>query len=72
MGSLVSCWQSRAYLSTLDLQLHVILAGRLAVLALLPAVAVPSVADLLPRVQQHRATLGSEEKKRSNFNFLIS
>lgn len=46
-------------LSALNLEFHVVLAGRFAILALLPAVAIPSVADLFPRVQQHRATFGS-------------
>lgn len=45
------------YLCSLDLELHVVLAGGLSVLPLLPAVAVASVADLLPAVQQHRAAL---------------
>lgn len=46
------------HLSALYFEFHVILAGRLAVLALLPAVAVSPVAHLLPRVEQHRSALG--------------
>lgn len=44
------------YLGALDLEFHVVLPRGLAVLALLPAVAVPAVPDLLPAVQQHRPT----------------
>lgn len=40
-------------LLSLHLQLHVVLAGGLAVLALLPAVAVPTIPDPLSRVKQH-------------------
>ena len=46
------------HLNPLDLELHVVLSGGLAVLPLLPAVAVASVAHLLARVQQHRTALG--------------
>ena len=47
------------HLHSLNFELHVILSGGLSVLPLLPAVAVTTVADLLPRVQEHGATLGS-------------
>ena len=50
---------SQTYLHALDFELHVVLSGGLAVLSLLPAVPVPPVADLLPRVEEHRAALRS-------------
>jgi hypothetical protein len=61
-------------LRPLDLQFHVILPGRFAVLPLLPAVAVPPIADPLPAVQHHGPAFGSvipgvrdsEAEKRAN------
>ncbi len=49
------------YLHALNFEFHVVLPGCFAIFSLLPAVAITSVADLLSRVEQHRATLGSEK-----------
>ena len=53
---------SVTYLHPLDLELHVVLPRGLPVLPFLPAVAVPPVADLLPRVQQHRTRLRPKQE----------
>lgn len=45
------------YFCALNFEFHVILARRLAVLALLPTVAVATVAHLFARVEQHGPTL---------------
>ena len=45
------------YLHSLNFQFHVILPGSFPVLPLLPAVAVPSIADFLAGVEKHRPGL---------------
>lgn len=54
---------SAPYLHSLDLQLHVVLSGRLPVFPLLPAVAIFPVLHFLPVVEYHRAILRSANEK---------
>jgi hypothetical protein len=56
-GTAIRNRKGGAHLGSLHLQLHVVFSRRLAVLALLPAVAVATVAHLLPAVEQHGAAL---------------
>lgn len=51
------------YLHSLDLQLHVVLAGRFPIFPLLPAVPVFPVLHLLPVVEDHGAILRSANDK---------
>ena len=53
---------AETHLHALHLELHVVLPRRLAVLALLPAVAVAAVPHLLARVEQHAAALRPKER----------
>ena len=50
--------ESCPYLCALNFEFHVILACRFAIFALLPAVAVASVAHFFPRVEQHGTAFG--------------
>ena len=54
------------HLHALHFELHVVLPRRLAVLALLPAVAVAAVPHLLPRVEQHAAALRPKKRQHSD------
>lgn len=47
------------YLHSLDLELHVVFSGGLAVFPLLPAVTILAVFDLLPVVEDHGSILGA-------------
>ena len=54
---LMICFSSPVYLHSLNFEFHVILPGGFPVLPLLPTVAVPSVADFLAGIEEHRAGL---------------
>lgn len=60
-----------SHLGALNFQLHVIFPRRLAVLALLPTIAVSPVPNFLARVKKHRAAFRSaSEERRENMSIL--
>lgn len=60
------------HLHALNLELHMIFSGGLAVLSLLPTVAVSTITNLFPRIKQHRTTLGSIKSESEDSQLCVS
>ena len=57
----VSIVDSGTHFNALNFELHVVFSGGFAVLPFLPTVAVATVSDFLPGVQEHGTTFGPEK-----------